>query len=139
MKSIKVILQNIKWWFGLPWQRENSFFINFIPLWYALRKASLQKENLFFFFPISFYGVKESILTSTDKNNSISWKIFFSYHMCNSPFMNVFLFLLNIFMRRTLCTVGQKEKKKETPLFISIQVSVQKRNWYQSSWISVYF
>ena len=38
--------------------------------------------------------------------------------------------------RNCECTVGQKN---ETPLFISIQIIVQKWNWYQSSWISVYF
>ena len=38
-----------------------------------------------------------------------------------------------------VCTVGQKKKKKEAPLFISIQIIVQKGNWYQSSWIIVYF
>ena len=35
------------------------------------------------------------------------------------------------------CTVVQR--KNETPLFISIQIIIQKWNWYQSSWISVYF
>ena len=34
-------------------------------------------------------------------------------------------------------TVGQT--KNETPLFISIQTIVEKLNWYQSSWIIVYF
>ena len=34
------------------------------------------------------------------------------------------------------CTVVQN--KNETPLFISIQIIIQKWNWYQSSWISVY-
>ena len=33
----------------------------------------------------------------------------------------------------------QTVKKKETSLFISIQIIVQKWSWYHSSWIIVYF
>ena len=38
-----------------------------------------------------------------------------------------------------VCTVGQKEKKNRTPLFIQIQIVVDKQNIYQSTWIIVYF
>ena len=38
---------------------------------------------------------------------------------------------------RCRCTVVKI--KNETPLFISIQIIIQKWNWYQSSWMSVYF
>ena len=31
------------------------------------------------------------------------------------------------------------QKISETPLFISIQIIIQKGNWYHSSWIIVYF
>ena len=34
---------------------------------------------------------------------------------------------------------SSKTKQNETPQFISIQIIIQKWNWYQSSWISVYF
>ena len=40
-------------------------------------------------------------------------------------------------LRHIQCTVVQR--KNETPLFISMKIIVEKWNWYQSSWIIVYF
>ena len=44
--------------------------------------------------------------------------------------------LLNAYRKKMY---SRSKKENETPLFISIQIIVQKLNWYQSSWISVYF
>ena len=65
-----------------------------------------------------------------------SLKSFESITVNNSSSSNIHFNDLSIW-KRSLYTVSQI--KNETPLFISIQIIVQKWDWYQSSWIIVYF
>ena len=70
-----------------------------------------------------------------------SWPLFLRLRLIMNQLWANSIFLKKDFkLSVSMYSRSKKERKrKETPLFISIQMIVEKWNWYQSSWISVYF
>ena len=74
------------------------------------------------------------------KNTFLAYSLLFlnQRHSSKNEFNLIFI-MIKILQSHRMYSRSKKEKKKETPLFILKQIIAQKWNWYQSSWIIVYF